>query len=57
MSQNTNLNIDFPITSLEVVLMGHISSKKDYFVTQRTEISCALESLNQVGMKNMQIKR
>lgn len=23
--QNTNLNIDFPITALEVVLMGHIS--------------------------------
>mgnify|MGYP003454262263 CR=1 FL=1 len=26
--QNTNLNIDFPITALEIVLMGHIVSKK-----------------------------
>ena len=26
--QNTNLNIDFPITALEVVLMGMINSKK-----------------------------
>jgi zinc transport system ATP-binding protein len=29
--QNTNLNIDFPITALEIVLMGHISSKKKLF--------------------------
>mgnify|MGYP000597302075 CR=1 FL=1 len=29
--QNTNLNIDFPITALEIVLMGIISSKKQIF--------------------------
>ena len=33
--QNTNLNIDFPITALEIVLMGHISSKKKYLDTQK----------------------
>ena len=29
--QNTNLNIDFPITALEVVLMGHIKIKRKLF--------------------------
>ena len=55
--QNTNLNIDFPITSLEVVLMGHISSKKRLFGYSKDEISCALESLNQVGMKDFANKK
>ena len=55
--QNTNLNIDFPITSLEVVLMGHISSKKRLFGYSKDEISCALESLNQVGMKEYANKK
>ena len=55
--QNTNLNIDFPITSLEVVLMGHISSKKRLFGYSKDEISCALESLNQVGMKDYANKK
>ena len=55
--QNTNLNIDFPITSLEVVLMGHISSKKRLFGYSKDEISCALESLTQVGMKDFANKK
>ena len=55
--QNTNLNIDFPITSLEVVLMGHISSKKRLFGYSKDEISCAIESLNQVGMKDFANKK
>ena len=55
--QNTNLNIDFPITALEVVLMGHISSKKRLFGYSKDEISCALESLNQVGMKEFANKK
>ena len=55
--QNTNLNIDFPITALEVVLMGHISSKKRLFGYSKDEISCALESLNQVGMKEYANKK
>ncbi|RXJ96786.1 ABC transporter [Arcobacter sp. AHV-9/2010] len=55
--QNTNLNIDFPITALEVVLMGHISSKKRIFGYSKEEISCALDSLNQVGMKDYANKK
>ena len=55
--QNTNLNIDFPITALEVVLMGHISSKKRLFGYSKDEISCALESLNQVGVKDYANKK
>lgn len=55
--QNTNLNIDFPITALEVVLMGHVSSKKRIFGYSKDEISCALESLNQVGMKDYANKK
>lgn len=49
--QNTNLNIDFPITALEVVLMGHRSSKKRWFGYSSEEISCAKKSLAQVGMQ------
>ncbi|MDX3959417.1 ABC transporter ATP-binding protein [Aliarcobacter skirrowii] len=55
--QNTNLNIDFPITALEVVLMGHVSSKKRIFGYSKDEISCALDSLNQVGMKDYANKK
>ena len=29
--QNTNINIDFPIKVIEVVLMGHIQSNKPLF--------------------------
>jgi len=48
--QNTNLNIHFPITSLEVVLMGHIGGKKPWFGYSSEEIKCAKNSLKQVGM-------
>ncbi len=49
--QNTNLNIDFPITALEVVLMGHIGNKRRFFGYLKEEVSCAMNSLEQVGMK------
>ncbi|WP_418186893.1 metal ABC transporter ATP-binding protein [Aliarcobacter lanthieri] len=55
--QNTNLNIDFPITALEVVLMGHISSKKKLFGYSKDEIFCALDSLEKVGMKDFANKK
>lgn len=48
--QNTNLNIDFPITALEVVLMGHIGKKKKLFGYSKEDISCAMNSLGKVGM-------
>jgi len=48
--QNTNLNINFPITSLEVVLMGHIGGKKPLFGYSKEEVTCAKNSLQKVGM-------
>jgi zinc transport system ATP-binding protein len=50
--QNTNLNIDFPITALEIVLMGHIASKKRIFGYSKEDIACAMESLKKVSMEN-----
>lgn len=49
--QNTNLNIYFPITALEVVLMGHIGGKKPLFGYGKDETACAKSSLAQVGME------
>lgn len=52
--QNTNLNIDFPITALEVVLMGHIGKKKRLFGYSKEDILCAKESLKKVGMEGFE---
>ncbi len=49
--QNTNLNTDFPITALEVVLMGHIGNKKQLFGYSKEDKECAMNSLSQVGME------
>jgi zinc transport system ATP-binding protein len=61
--QNTNINIDFPITVIEVVLMGHIDNicevnyKPNFlqkifsFGYRKAEVECALEALKQVGME------
>jgi len=48
--QNTNLNIDFPITALEIVLMGHISSKNRIFGYSKEDIESAMSSLAKVSM-------
>ena len=48
--QNTNLNIDFPITALEIVLMGIISSKKQIFGYSKEDIEKAKASLAKVSM-------
>ncbi len=48
--QNTNLNIDFPITALEIVLMGHVSSQKKLFRYSKEDIACAMASLAKVSM-------
>jgi zinc transport system ATP-binding protein len=48
--QNTNLNINFPITALEVVLMGHIGGKRPLFGYSKEEVTCAKNSLGKVGM-------
>jgi zinc transport system ATP-binding protein len=41
--QNTNLNIDFPITALEIVLMGIINSKKRIFGYSKEDIEKAFK--------------
>jgi len=50
--QNTNQNLDFPITALEVVLMGHIGNKKRFFGYSKEDKHCAMASLEKVGMKD-----
>jgi len=61
--QNTNINVDFPITVHEIVMMGHIQQPnkkltyKNFFQKyfnisyNSFEQSCALEALKQVGME------
>ena len=49
--QNTNVNTDFPIKVLEVVLMGHVGGKKPLFGYGKDEIACAMGALGQVGME------
>ncbi len=48
--QNTDINTDFPIRAIEVVLMGHISDKRPLFGYDKDEIECATGALAQVGM-------
>ncbi len=49
--QNTNVNIDFPIQVIEIVLMGHVGEKRPLFGYGEDETLCALGALAQVGMK------
>ncbi len=49
--QNTNINIDFPIKVIEVVLIGHIGGSKPLFGYGKDEIACAMGALAQVGME------
>jgi len=48
--QNTNINTDFPIKAIEVVMMGHIDGKRPLFGYGKDEILCAMGALEQVGM-------
>ncbi|SFV67916.1 Zinc ABC transporter, ATP-binding protein ZnuC [hydrothermal vent metagenome] len=50
--QNTNVNTDFPIKVLEVVLMGHIGEKSPLFGYGKKEKICAMGALSQVGMED-----
>lgn len=52
--QNTSLNSDFPITALEVVLMGHECEKRPLFGYGKHEIACALGALEKVDMADYQ---
>ena len=49
--QNTNINIDFPIKAIEVVMMGHVSHKPPLFGYKKEEIAHAMYILKQVGME------
>ena len=55
--QNTNINLEFPITVLDVVMMGNSSKHKsiksffNIFYSQ-FEIECAKHSLEKVGMQD-----
>lgn len=49
--QNTNVNTDFPIKVIEVVLMGHIGTKRPLFGYAKEETLCAMGALAQVGIE------
>lgn len=49
--QNTNININFPISVLDVVMMGHGTRKKSIFSYGQTEISCAKDAIAKVGLQ------
>jgi len=54
--QNTNVNTDFPIKVIDVVLMGHTRSVFSFGYSD-LEISCAKEALKQVGMEQFLDKK
>ncbi|TQV64140.1 MAG: ABC transporter ATP-binding protein [Sulfurovum sp.] len=51
--QNTNINIDFPIKVIDVVLMGYTESKKKLFGYSKAEIQKAMEVLEEVGISSL----
>jgi len=50
--QNTNVNINFPIKVIEVVMMGHVGHKRPLIGYKKEEIACAMGALQQVGMED-----
>jgi zinc transport system ATP-binding protein len=50
--QNTNINTDFPIKVIEVVMMGHVGGTRPLFGYGKDEILCAMGALAQVGMED-----
>ena len=55
--QNTNVNINFPIKVIEVVMMGHVGDKRPLIGYKKEEIACALGALNQVNMQEFAQKK
>lgn len=49
--QNTNVNINFPIKAIEVVMMGSNSHRPKLFGYKKEEIEHAMHVLKQVGMQ------
>ncbi len=50
--QNTNINTNFPIKVLDVVMMGHIHEKKTFWGHKQSEKLCAKGALQKVGMED-----
>lgn len=48
--QNTNVNVNFPIKVIEVVMMGHVGHKRPLIGYKAEEMACAMGALVQVGM-------
>ncbi len=67
--QNTNINTDFPIKVLEVVMMGHVETSEKLKVKsekwwtrfgigyKNSETACAMGALKQVGMEEFAHKK
>ncbi len=55
--QNTDVNTDFPIKVLDVVLIGNSDRKHPLFGYSKQEQECALSALRQVGMDGYEDKR
>ena len=55
--QNTNVNIDFPIKVIEVVMMGQVGNKRPLIGYKKEEISFAIDALKQVGIENSAHKK
>lgn len=49
--QNTNINIDFPIKVIDVVMMGAVRDKKFFFRRSQDDLNKAMEKLALVGME------
>ncbi len=50
--QNTNVNTDFPIKVIEVVMMGYVRGERPLFGYAKDEILCAMGALEQVNMQD-----
>ena len=55
--QNTNVNTDFPVKVLDVVLMGNGAKHHPLFGYGAEEKACAMEALGHVGMEGFASRR
>ena len=55
--QNTNVNTDFPVKVLDVVLMGNGAKHHPLLGYGAEEKACAMEALHQVGMEGFAARR
>ncbi len=55
--QNTNVNTNFPIKAIEVVMMGHHAHKRAIVGYKKEEIAHAMHVLEQVGMEKFAHKK